>query len=89
MSDNTINPELWDFPCDMVFKAMADNKDGVENAVIAAIQSVLPGDYVPQTRPSKNGTYISVSVRLYVENKEQVEAIYRVVRDVEHVKMCL
>ena len=89
MHEEGINPELWDFPCHIVFKAMALNRALIEENIVTAIQSVLPGDYTADVRPSKKGNYVSVSVRLHLENKDQVEAVYKAVRSVPDVKMCL
>ncbi len=89
MSDDGINPELWSFPCQIKFKVMALNRPSIDIDIISAIQEVIPGDYYPELKPSAKGKFVSLTVALHLENKEQVEAVYRRVRLVDDVKLCL
>ena len=81
--------DLWEFPCNMTFKAMTVARDGIENDVIAEIQKQVPGDYSAQIKPSKNGNYYSVSVNIHFESKQQVEAVFKGVHQIDGVKMVL
>ena len=95
MSDNTQdnnqehNPDLWEFPCQFLFKAMAHAVDGVENDIVSVIQQHVPGDYMPKVSPSRNGNYVAVSVTFTATSKEQLDQIYVAVNEIEHVKFCL
>lgn len=86
---NEHNPDLWEFPCQFLFKAMAHAKPGVEEAIVSVIQQHVPGDYSPKVNPSKNGNYVSVSVTFTASSKEQLDEIYIAVNQIEHVKFCL
>ncbi len=88
-STERVNPELWDFPCNIAFKAMAVNRDDIEVDIIAAVHKVIPDDYSPQLKPSAKGNYVSVTLSITFHNAEQVENVYRNVRAVADVKMCL
>lgn len=83
------NPDLWEFPCQFLFKAMAHAKPGVEEQIVEVIQAHVPGDYSPKVNPSKNGNYVSVSVTFTASSKEQLDQIYIAVNQIEHVKFCL
>lgn len=85
----TEKKELWTFPCNFTFKAMALAVDGIENNVVSAIQKHVPGDYQAVLKASKGGKYLSVSVRIHLTNKQQLNAIYKEVHAVEGVKMLL
>jgi len=83
------NPDLWEFPSQFLFKAMAHAHPGVEELIVAVIQQHVPGDYLPKVNPSKNGNYVSVSVTFTASSKEQLDQIYIAVNEIEHVKFCL
>ncbi|MEE4245029.1 MAG: DUF493 family protein YbeD [Kangiellaceae bacterium] len=83
------NPDLWDFPCTIAFKTMAAKRPNIENDVISAIQSVVSGDYSPTSKPSAKGNYLSITVKVTLANKDQVEALYAAVRAVDDVRICL
>ncbi len=93
MSDSkqpeSINTELWDFPCTIAFKTMANNRPKIEMEILAIIQRVVPGDYSPTLKPSAKGNYVSVTATVTFQNKDQVEALYREMRSHPDVKMCL
>lgn len=81
--------ELWQFPCQFMFKAMAFAVEGVEDEIVAAIQKHIPGDYTPKLNPSKTGKYVAVSVTFTASSKEQLDEIYLSVNAIENVKVCL
>lgn len=86
---NSSDDELWQFPCDFAFKAMAYNQAGAEDKVVAVIQQFIPGDYIPRLRPSKNGKYVSVTVNFKATSKQQLNQIYLAVNQLACVKVCL
>lgn len=81
--------ELWQFPCNFLFKAMAEAKQGVEDEIIAVIQRHVPGDYIPKINPSRKGNYVSVSVSFTAKSKTQLDQIYMEVNALDSVKFCL
>ncbi|NVJ51753.1 MAG: DUF493 family protein [Gammaproteobacteria bacterium] len=93
MSETTppdnINPHLWDFPCTIAFKAMAVNRVDIDIDIVTKVQEVVPGDYSPNIKPSAKGNYVSISIHVHLETAQQVEALYRAVRAIPDVKMCL
>ena len=87
MSDEEI--DLWKFPCDFMFKAMAFANQDAEEKVVSAINKIVPGDYIAKLNPSKNGTYVAISVTFKAASKEQLDEIYLAVNALECVKVCL
>ena len=83
------NKDLWKFPCNFAFKAMTLALDGIENNIISAIQQQVPGDYTATLKPSRGGKYLSVTVKIYLTDKQQLDNIYKAVHAVEGVKMML
>jgi len=68
---------------------MSENSDNTPDKIVAVIQKHIPGDYVPQLKPSKKGNYISVSINFVATSKPQLDQIYQEVNDIEDVKFCL
>lgn len=89
MTKNSDNQDVWKFPCHLTFKAMTLAQEEVAERVVSAIQKHRPGDYMPSIKPSRKGNYFSVSVKIYFESKDQVDAVYQDVHQVEGVKLIL
>jgi len=81
--------QLWQFPCEFSFKAMTLAIDDIENHIVSAIQKHVPGDYSASLKESKGGKYLSVTVKIHLTSKQQLEAVYKEVHAVEGVKMLL
>lgn len=89
---NEINEEsidLWKFPCDFMFKAMAHADRNAEVHIITVINQFVPGDYVAKLNHSKKGTYVAVSVTFTASSKSQLDEIYLAVNALDCVKVCL
>jgi len=84
--------ELFEFPCDHLFKAFgASEPEGAfQQAVKAAVETVTPVslDAVKLSR-SAGGTYVCVTVMVRLHNFQQLEAIYAALRRVEGLKYLL
>lgn len=87
MSEEEI--DLWKFPCDFMFKAMAHANQSAEDRIISVINQFVPGDYVPKISPSKKGNYVAVTVTFKASSKEQLDEIYLAVNKLDCVKVCL
>ncbi|MDQ7049658.1 MAG: DUF493 domain-containing protein [Enterobacterales bacterium] len=81
--------ELWQFPCDFMFKAMAHANRNAEDEIITVINRHIPGDYVAKLNHSKNGNYVAVTVNLMATSKQQLDEIYLAVNELDCVKVCL
>lgn len=84
--------ELFEFPCDHLFKAFGPNdpQGDFRQAVRAAVSSVtpIPLDAI-KVRPSSAGTHLCVTVVVRLQNFAQLEAIYAALRRIEGLKYLL
>lgn len=69
-------PSLLQFPCDFPLKIFGLGSDEFEEGVLSIIHKHAP-HCVSQSRPSKNGKYLALSVTVTVSSKEQLDAIYQ------------
>jgi uncharacterized protein len=75
MSDET----LLEFPCEFAIKAMGKSNLEFDLLVIEIIRHHAPGLYEQSvtTRPSKDGNYLAVTVRIQATSKQQLDSIYQ------------
>lgn len=83
------NDDLWQFPCDFMFKALAFAEQDAETKIVSVVNQHVPGDYIPKINPSKNGNYVAVTVTFKASSKEQLDTIYLAVNALDCVKVCL
>jgi hypothetical protein len=76
MSLDTKFDELLDFPCLLNFKVIGNNDPKLEDNIVAVAQSHVKGNYMPTSRLSSKGTYNSVTIKVKVQDKDQVEGLY-------------
>jgi putative lipoic acid-binding regulatory protein len=79
--------ELLEFPTRFAFKAVGPNNEAFVGAVETATRGCLdPARTVDRrTRPSRNGTYLSVTLTTRVENVDELHAVYNGLRAVPGV----
>ena len=68
--------ELLKFPCQFPFKIIGISDPQLSDRIMKVLQDLAPGNYVPSVRKSSKGTYDSITVRVEVTSKEQVELLY-------------
>lgn len=95
-ADKADNPfdrigELLEFPADFPIKVM-----GAKHAQFAPIIGALVREHIesfdPETiteTPSRTGKYISLTLPLRVDSREQLEALYQALADHELVRIVL
>lgn len=86
-----INEDVWDFPNTFEIKVMGRANCNLEEAV-ATILEQHAGDYVPESisiKPSSKGTFVSITAKLTVENKLQLESVYTALSKNPDVKFVL
>ena len=82
---------LLDFPTAFPIKIMGRREDGFTTAVIEIVRRHAP-DFVPgtiETRPSREGKYISLTATVNATSQEQLDALYRELCDHPTVVMVL
>ncbi len=81
--------DLWQFPCEFMFKAMAYANQEADSKIVAVINQFVPGDYIAKLNPSKKGNYVAVTVTFDAASKQQLDEIYVAVNKLDCVKVCL
>jgi len=82
---------LLDFPTAFPIKIMGRREGGFTTAVIEIVRRHAP-DFVPgtiETRPSREGKYISLTATVNATSQEQLDALYRELCDHPTVVMVL
>lgn len=82
---------LLEFPCQFPIKAMGKRSDDFDTIVVEIIRRHVADirEGAVTTRPSKAGTYISVTVVIEASSREQLDAIYQGLTDHPDVLMAL
>ena len=82
---------LLEFPCDFPIKVMGKNHVDFEITVMAILNKHVPNlaEGAFQSRPSSGGKYISITVTIQAESKDQLDNIYRELSGHELVLMAL
>ena len=81
--------EVMEFPASFPFKVVGEASDTLADRVVAVVQQHVPGDYAPSTKVSSKGTYNSITIRVTVQDKAQVETLYIELAAIEGVKRVL
>jgi len=89
MTDKT--DELFNFPCDFPIKIMGRCDCELEILVVEIINKHVSNltEGAVKTRPSGKGNFISVTVTVKAESREQLDNIYRELTAREEVLMAL
>ena len=69
---------VLEFPCRFPIKAMGRNRESFHAEVITIISRHIGDTHVPvvNSRPSKDGNYVSVTVTIVAASKAQLDSIY-------------
>jgi putative lipoic acid-binding regulatory protein len=79
------------FPCDFPIKVMGKTQSGFAQAVVAVVQRHA-ADFDPATvemRSSREGNYLSLTVTVNAQSREQLDELYRELCDHPMVTMVL
>jgi putative lipoic acid-binding regulatory protein len=82
---------MFNFPEPFSIKVMGRNTADFEALMLALILPHLGDQAVLETksRPSRDGNYLSLTVTIQTQSKEQLDAIYRALSAHEQVLMVL
>jgi len=78
-SDGSEAKPLLTFPTEFPIKVMGKREEGYAQAILEVVLRHAP-DYDPATmemRPSKAGTYLSLTVTITARSREQLDALYK------------
>lgn len=86
---NPQTPPLIEFPTDFSIKAMGAKHPDFVKEIVQAVR-----EYAPDTReedvvlrPSSAGNYVGATLKVYVENQEQLDNVYRALTSHPMVKV--
>jgi putative lipoic acid-binding regulatory protein len=72
-----VTDTLIQFPADIAVKAMGLSTDDFETLISSLVlPHIEPDPVIFTTLPSKEGKYVSVSIRFTAKNIEQLEMVY-------------
>jgi putative lipoic acid-binding regulatory protein len=73
------NESLITYPCDFILKVFGLSSDEFEVTVLQIIHQHVPNlaEGAIQSRFSKNGKYLALTITVHVESKEQLDRIYQ------------
>ena len=83
------NIDVWELPCNHTFKVMGEMQYPLAQ-VAAEIASRLCNGFDPSTitmRPSSGGKYLSVTIEVYLETREQINALYAAFNAAPEIKL--
>ncbi len=89
MNEETDSPLR--FPCDFPIKAMGAGDEDFRSHVVAVVEHEVGAEAVKdvQTRDSRGGKYLSVTVTLRARDREQLDNVYRALHASDRVLMTL
>jgi len=90
-SDSIDEDQLMTFPCDFALKVMGEDIDNYSAYVLSICQKHVDGitEKCIHTRPSRNGKYIAVTVKLIATSRKQLDDLYIELNAYKHTKMAL
>ena len=82
---------LFQFPCDFPLKVMGRHTDDFRSLVLGIVQKHAgPVDSTKiEERPSKDGSYLSITCTFEAQSREQLDALYRELTACERVLIVL
>lgn len=82
---------LLEFPCEFAIKAMGKARDDFDAIVVEIVRRHVSDirEGAVTSRPSRAGTYVSVTVMIEATSREQLDAIYQGLVDHPDVLMAL
>jgi hypothetical protein len=86
-----LHNELMNYPCKLTIKTMGYAHLELELIVIDIIRRHVPDidKNAVTSKFSKSKKYVSLSITITAQNKQQMDAIYQDLSDCEHVLMSL
>ena len=91
MKDIPPEQSLIEYPSQFPIKVMGANVEGFAAAVVAVAQQFDPGFDAAsiETRPSKAGNYLGLTITITATSREQLDELYRTLSTHPMVKVVL
>jgi putative lipoic acid-binding regulatory protein len=82
-------PSLLKFPSDLAVKVFGRNEPGFREAVIGIVEQHYGKAYTFTELESKQASYVSLTIAVHAESREQVDAFYQALVANELILMAL
>lgn len=82
---------LFQFPCDYPLKVMGRHNDDFRSLVLGIVQKhagIIEAHRIVE-RPSKDGTYLSLTITFEAQSKDQLDTLYRELTSCQRVLVAL
>lgn len=91
MTSTAPDQSLIEYPCRFPIKVMGVNADGFTEAIVHVVRAFDPSfdATTVESRPSKAGNYLGLTVHVYVTSREQLDEVYRTLTTHPMVKVVL
>jgi putative lipoic acid-binding regulatory protein len=91
MSDSNDDKPIMEFPCEFPIKAMGHATGSLHLTIVGIVRRHAPetDDSSLKSRPSSNGKYLSITITINAQSREQLDAIYLDLTACEQVLMAL
>lgn len=91
MKDIPPEQSLIEYPSQFPIKVMGANVEGFAEAIVRVAQQFDPGFDAAsiETRPSKAGNYLGVTITITATSREQLDELYRTLSTHPMVKVVL
>ena len=80
-----------EFPLNYPIKVIGDNSDGFQATVVRIVTQFDPKFDASSITliPSRNGTFVSLRLSLWATGEDQLQGMYKALKETGHVKMIL
>lgn len=91
MNSDSPAPSLIEYPCRFPIKVMGAATDGFLETMVELVLRFDPAfdRQTVETRPSKGGNYLGLTLSVYVTHREQLDEVYRTLSTHPMVKVVL
>lgn len=82
---------LLEFPCDVPIKLFGRNEPGFRDSALGIVRehwAELAAERIVE-RPSRAGSYVSLTITVYAESRDQLDAVYRELTASREIMMVL
>jgi putative lipoic acid-binding regulatory protein len=77
------------FPCDLPIKVFGRNNEAFRDAALAIIRAHYGEAHRVSEQPSRQGSYLSLTVTVRAESRAEIDAVYRALVTSKQVLMVL
>jgi putative lipoic acid-binding regulatory protein len=87
----TENGSAFEFPCDVPVKVFGRNEEDFRSTVLTIVRRYIPdfSDDAIRERLSRGDRFLSITLTVWIEEREQIDALYTALSSHEDVLMVL